>query len=252
MTKAHLIAFLFFLPLAIFSQETTVLKGQILADSLGGSAINIVNLSSKTGTTNDSSGNFKIEVKLSDTLFFSSVQYDIKEVIISKELLEKAFLEVYLIERINELEEVAISNIKLSGNLGNDLESISVFGQESVGFELSTKPKPTSIQRKMTTASGSPLMYLINTLNGRLKMLKKAQEIMDYENWIDVGLDILPAEFFIDDLRIPKGKSRQFVYFCAEDPSFVALLKGENALGILEFYLEKAPLFIATHEKQDR
>ena len=251
MNKEIIFVLLIFLPLAISAQETTVLQGEIIADSLNGSAINIVNLSSRIGTTNDSSGNFEIEVRVSDTLLFSSVQYEIKEIIVSEELLKKSFLKVHLIQRINELDEVSLSNISLSGNLNNDLANIPVFDQEAVGFGLPAKPRPSSIQRKMSTAAGSPLLYLINTLNGRLKMLKKAQAIMDYENWIDIGLDILPPDFFMDELKIPKGKSRQFIYFCAEDPSFVSLLKNGDALEILETYLEKAPLFIAIHANQN-
>jgi hypothetical protein len=170
---------------------------------------------------------------------------------VTEEVIEKAFLEVYLTERVNELDEVTISNINLSGNLNSDLSTIPVFDQESVGFQPSARPKLNSVQRKMSTAAGSPLLLIINTLNGRLRMLKKAQAIMEYENWIDVGLDILPQEFFAEDLKIPIGKNRQFVYYCAEDPSFVGLLKDGDALRIIENYLEKAALFNALQQNQN-
>lgn len=242
---------LLFVSFAVDAQQRKTLKGKIVADSLNGTAINIVNLSSKTGTTNDSAGNFEIEVQPADTLFFSSIQYDLKEIIISEKMLINSILNVHLVHRVNQLEEVNISNISLSGNLNNDLAGIEVFDQEAVGFVLSTRPKPTIIQRKMSSATGSPLLFLINTLNGRLKMLKKAQKIMEYENWIDIGLDVLPADFFTNDLQIPEGKARQFIYFCAEDPSFVTLLKDGDALMIIENYLEKAPLFIALHKTEE-
>ena len=247
MKKPLFIVFLFSISFSIDAQQRMPLKGRIVADSLNGAAINIVNLSSKTGTTNNTSGEFEIEVKVTDTLLFSSVQYEIREVIISEEILSESLLSVPLIDRVNQLEEVSISNISLSGDLNNDLADIPVFDQGAVGFKLPNKPKPTLIQRKISSAAGSPLLYLINTLNGRLKMLKKAQAIMDYENWIDVGLDVLPPEFFTDELNIPKEKIRQFVYYCAEDPSFVDLLKKGDALEIIDHYLGKAAAFQELH-----
>ena len=252
MNKAFFIFLFFLLSITASSaQEVTILKGQILSDSLDGSSINIVNLTRKVGTTNNSKGEFEVAAAIGDSLFFSSVQYEPLEIVVTEEVLEKAVMKVYLTERVNELAEVTISNINLSGNLNNDLSTIPVFDQEAVGFQLRATPKLTSIQRKMSTAAGSPLLLVINSLNGRLRMLKKAQAIMEYENWIDVGLDILPPEFFAEELKIPIGKNRQFVYYCAEDPSFVALLKDGDALRIIENYLAKAALFNALQQNQN-
>lgn len=228
---------------AAMAQEQELLKGQIIADSLEASSINIVNLQREIGTTNTSSGSFEIEAGVGDTLLFSSVQYEIREIVISKEVLEKDFLEVSLVPIINELEEVRLSNISLSGNLSNDLSNIETFDQASVGFPLSSVPRKTSIERKIYTASSTSLDLILNLLNGRLKMLKKAKENMEYESFIDLGVNIFPTEFFTDYLQISEDKIRLFVYYCGQDPRHKPLLIKQEALSIVELYLEKAAEF---------
>ncbi len=234
--------FLLYLP--IFSQEAVILKGIVIADSLNESAINIVNFTQKTGTTNNSSGEFQIKVKKSDTLMFSSVQYNLVEVRITEDILEKQFLQVMLIEKLNELGEVKISNISLSGNLEQDLKDMNHFSQADIGFPFSTKPAPTLMQRKMSGATNSPIELLVNTLNGRIKMLKKAQELMAFDALIDKGIEAVPTEFFVDDLHIPKEEIINFVNFCAEGVAYRGILTQGDHLKLMDFYSIKAPEFL--------
>ena len=247
MKRSFLLVFLL-LSMTITAQEITILKGQILADSLEGSSINIVNLTKETGTTNSSRGQFEIEVEEGDTLLFSSVQYELQEIFISDRILEKDYLEVSLVPMMNELEEVNISNISLSGNLSDDLANIETFDQASVGFPLSSIPRKTSIERKIYTASSASFDLILNMLNGRLKRLKRAKENMEYESLIDLGIEVFPKEFFVNYLKIPEGKIRLFVYYCGEDLRFKELLIKKEGLSLIEFYLEKAADFREMHK----
>lgn len=242
--KQPLILFLLLLSFTGTAQEVKFLKGQIHADSLEGSSINIVNLSKEIGTTNNSQGQFEIEVEQGDRLLFSSVQYEIREIVISEEIIENGFLEVDLFYMMNELEEVKISNISLSGNLAGDLSNIKTFDQASVGFPVSSKPRLTSIERKTYTASSGSLDLVLSMLNGKLKMLKKAQEMTDYESLIDMGVDVFPTEFYTDHIQVPANKIRLFVYYCGEDSRFKKLLIKREALELIEFYVEKAKEFL--------
>lgn len=234
----------FLLCLPLFSQETILLKGKVIADTLNESAINIVNFTQKTGTTNNASGEFEIRVRLHDTLIFSSVQYNMEEVLITPEVMDRGFLQINLSEKVNELEEVQISNISLTGNLGQDLENMKVFNQAEIGFPFSTRPAPTLMQRKMSGATGSSFEFLLNTLNGRIKMLKKAQEHMAFDALIDEGIEAVPTEFFVDDLRIPKEEIINFVNFCAEGVEYREILTKGDHLKLMHFYTIKAPEYL--------
>lgn len=235
------------------------MQGKILADSLNGAAINIVNLTSGRGTTNDDVGNFEVAVRIQDTLLFSSVQYEPREVVISEEVLEKAFLSVYLVEKMNELGEVNISNSGLSGNLEQDLAKIGIMNQAEFGFALPKKPRPTSIERKLKTSSGIQkdkkgqeealvtvsLDGILNRLNGKIEMLQKAKENEELSNYVDQGINAVPTSYFTEDLQIPEEQIINFVHFCAENPNFPQLLPDSKRFELMDYYRKKAKVFIA-------
>ena len=54
----------------LFFGQIEYLRGEILADSLQGYAINIVNFTQKLGTTNDESGYFTIPAAINDSIIF--------------------------------------------------------------------------------------------------------------------------------------------------------------------------------------
>src|SRR5690606_32840253 len=129
--------------------------GKILTDSLEESTIHIININQQTGTTNTSSGIFEIRVRENEVLFFSSVQYKIEEILITKEIINEGFLNVNLIFLVNELEEVNISDIKFSGNLARDLPAMETINIYNLGVPLTTKPPPTQEDRRLYTATHS-------------------------------------------------------------------------------------------------
>lgn len=251
------IIFLFFLSFSCFSQERELLKGKILADSLDGAAINILNLSSGMGTTNDTAGNFEILARVEDTLVFSSVQYETRQIVISEELLKKAFLGIMLKEKLNELDAVSISNISLDGNLHTDLDKIYTFTQADIGFPMSDVPKPTSIERKLHTASGiqkdskenPPGMVnisldgILNRMNGRTAMLEKAAANEDLSQLVDKGVASMPVIFFVEDLQVPEEYIRDFIYYCARNSRFASLLPDHKKFELIEYFQLKAPGF---------
>lgn len=210
MNKIILLALVLLLNLSAFGQERKLLTGRITTQDQENSFINIINLSSKSGTTNNSNGEFEISVSKEDTLLFSSVQYESREIIITEEVLKMAFLPVVLVEKIDELKEVTLSDINLSGNLANDLEYIPTLTQADLGFPMSDKPTPTSIERKLKTASNvsttskfnPPGMVnvsldgIINRFNGKTEMLRKAAANEDLSQVVDDGVAALPVSFF--------------------------------------------------------
>lgn len=238
--------FLFFILISFsaFSQETVLLEGKILADSLEGSFINIVNLTRETGSVNNEFGEFEIEVAVDDTLYFSSVQYEGKEIIVIRKMVEEKYLDVILVPKINELAEVKISNISLSGNLERDLSNIKTYNQADYGIPFPTKTKPTSIERKIYTASSGNIGLILNTLNGRLKMLKKAKANQELDILVNKGMNALPMSAYVDNFKIPEEHVVNFVYFCSEDPRFKVLVNSDVPLDLLEFYEEKVPYFL--------
>ena len=127
MIKKILCALSLLLAFPVFSQqENSLLKGSIKAPYLESASVHVINTTQRTGTVNSASGNFQLLVKTGDTLLFSSIQYQKLEVIISAEIILKNNLTIELKEDINQLAEVNISNIQLTGNINTDLNNIEV------------------------------------------------------------------------------------------------------------------------------
>lgn len=244
MQKKLLYLFCLFSSFSLLSQESVLVKGKIVADSLDNSFINIVNMTQKTGTVNTPTGEFEIEVYENDTLFFSSVQYELEEIIITQNIIDTGILEVQLIENVNQLEEVNISDLNLTGNLNTDIGDISVFNQADIGFAFSDKAKLSSVERKLYTASSGSVDLLLNTLNGRIKMLKKAKANDELDQLVQKGIEALALSIFVEEFAIPEEHVENFVYFCAEDSDFKALLNREQPLELLEWYRSKVTYYL--------
>lgn len=109
-----------------YAQDEKLLRGEIIADSLQDASVHIVNITRSTGTLNSASGTFEIKVEVNDTLWFTSVQYEKAEIVVTEDLLQKEKISVKLQEVLIPLAEVNISNLKLTGNLRTDSEGMEI------------------------------------------------------------------------------------------------------------------------------
>ena len=88
---------LFFISNFVYSQSDnrTWIRGKVLYKNSNVISANVVNNTSRQATITDGDGEFEMLVKLNDRLVFSSVQYQIRSVVINKEILQKIDLEMY-------------------------------------------------------------------------------------------------------------------------------------------------------------
>lgn len=227
----------------VLAQESIKLQGKITNDSLEGSFINIVNKTTRTGTINSTSGAFEIVVREKDTLQFSSIQFENLEIVINPMILEAGYLEVELIPGMNELDEVKISNITLTGNLTSDISEMNIV-EDNYGFPRWDRKERTLSERKLTAYGGSPVDALLGHLSGDIKMLKKVGKNEKLQAVVEKAEEMVPVSFYVDDLKIPEADIINFLYFCAEEPQFKNLLSDEKAIELMEFYKKRAPDFL--------
>ncbi|MCM4155883.1 hypothetical protein DHD80_07680 [Gramella sp. AN32] len=181
---------LFFIcqPETLKAQERQIITGKIIVDSISREGIHVINLTSEIGTTTDKNGNFKIPVNLKDTLYFSSLQFENRNYVLQTEDLRRLYIEVRLEKKFNELEEVNIDNIKLSGYLDNDLSKIKFFDREKHHIPYPEKNISQTERRIFTATTGPggqkltvfsilsgtiPFDPIINGISGKTKYLKE-------------------------------------------------------------------------------
>ncbi|MCB7481128.1 carboxypeptidase-like regulatory domain-containing protein [Christiangramia sediminis] len=249
----------------LFSQEIKLLEGQILSDSISPANIHIVNLDLEKGTTSNNSGIFRIYAKAGNRILFSSVQFENREIIISTTDLDSGKIQVKLFPARNELDEVSISDLKLSGHLDTDLPKISYFDREKYGIPYPEK-KLSQTERRLYTANqnitsrwqyigvllgGVSLDVVLNDINGRTKYLKNLDKQDKLQILVQHGIDVLGRSFFILDLGLPESEIENFVYYCAREPEFKIILDSSNSLDLIEYYKNRKQDFINLRELND-
>lgn len=246
------------------SAQYTEISGYILTlKNVEG--VHVINKTAQKFTITDKKGKFKIPVKLNDTISFSSIQYELKQVKITRDILEKAFINVELQDKLNTLDAVTIGKV-LSGNLRDDIGKVE--GKAPINFYNLGIPgykgkKPTQSERRLAEAgefkpkmllgllTGSvPLNPILNGISGRTKMLKarvqhEKQEVLIRkirENLSEILFQIMPLE---EEYRV------DFFYFCEMDENFYEICNDAPDLQILEFLKQKLIAYKANQESKD-
>lgn len=215
--------------------------------------IHVINKTAQKFTITNRLGEFTIPVSLKDTLNFSSVQHELKTIIISKEIISSKTVMVILVEQINTLNQVTIGKV-LTGDLGSDIGNVE--GEAPINFYDLGIPGykgklATQSERRLAEAgefkpkmllgafTGSiPLNPILNGITGRTKMLKKRVEHERNEALIKkIREDFSESLFSINALD--EEYRVDFFYFCEMDENFYETCAGKPDLEVLEFLKKK-------------
>jgi hypothetical protein len=239
-----------------WSQETIMLEGKVLNDTIDRSALNVVNLSMRKGTTTTPQGTFRLEVRRNDTINISAVQYESRQFVVNQTIFNRKKISMYLIPKINELDEVEISNIDLSGDLTKDAaltKGAPELYPEDLGIPKNTAPKRTVEERRyytaVTSGGGIPLDGLINSITGRLKMLKKHIAVSRFEKRVQDSRYTFSDSLYMKELNIKEDLIEDFVYYVFEDEKAKEFVDKNDAFGLLEFMMEKSKKYQALRAK---
>ncbi len=246
--QAFIVFVLFFSSLTF--AQTREITGNISASgSVEG--IHIINRTSYRYATSDINGVFKIQAKLSDTLYFSSVQYIPKTINVSLEMIENKLTAVQLEDAVTALDEVTIGKI-LTGDLGSDIDNSDAkrpLDFYDFGLPGYTGPRKTLIQNRLKEATtgnyiswGIPpqpnLWKLLNKITGRTKRLQQNNKIEKDKNILThiksvVGPELFKYKNLDEDLRA------EFYFYCADDENFQMRCTDRSDVEILQFLEEK-------------
>lgn len=258
MIKKIFLAVLFILISSpVLSQNITSLKGKIVADSLQGSSVHIINLTQKTGTVNSTTGDFEISVRENDILLFSSIEFEKKEIKITPEIYDEAFLKVELLIAVNELDDVNLSNVTLTGNINTDLKNIKTVKDLPVGLSAAdvadlkfksdfTDPlrAPDNIAFQQNIIHQETPVDLIGTARmiSDLLGIKKPKKVKLPPGYFDPFSiqirNLFSDDFFITSLNIKKEKIRDFLFYLDDQDIDRQLLVNEKRMALIELLID--------------
>ncbi len=211
----------------------------------------VLNTTTDRATITDVGGYFAISAKLNDTLVFSAVQYQRKEIVVSLDVLESKLLLIPLEEALTELDEVVVTPYNLSGDMSRDLNRMDiepVVTSSTLGLPNAYVKPISKAERELYTATSGggivPLFPVINAITGRTKMLKN--RIKRNETYARTER---VREFYVDslyttELNIPKEKVDDFLYFCEVDSTFQSTVDTHDRLAIWEFLRKKSVVYL--------
>ncbi|MBU3821912.1 carboxypeptidase-like regulatory domain-containing protein [Flavobacteriaceae bacterium XHP0103] len=249
MTKTNCLVLLFCMGAIMQGASQTIEISGWVKSSADVENVNVVNVTSHMYAITDVNGKFYIEVKLNDSLRFSSLLHKTKTVVIDQNAIATKNLTIYLEEQINELEEVVVGGT-LTGDLLYDVKNIDAkppINFYDVGIPGYTGRRLTQSERRLRQAgefkpimlvgllAGSmPLDPIINGISGRTKMLKERVAVEGRELLMQSIKDRLGKDFFASN-PLDEELRMDFFYFCADDEHFVEKCKSKTDFEVFEF-----------------
>jgi hypothetical protein len=249
----YLILIFLFIPFLFFGQD--VISGKVL-NTEEKEWVHIFNKTYNQYTITNKEGEFEIAVRINDTLVFSAIQFQLKEVVVTKEIINSMMMSVLLENQVNELQAVYLSPSLLSGDLLFDSREIKTKAQvtaSTLNLPNSNVKRLSLAERKLFTASSSKgvvsLDPIINAISGKTKKLKQS---LQYEKQISED-DMVFNEFkeaMLKDFKIPENNLYHFLYFASEDKIYSQILNTNSNIVIYDFIKAKSKTYLAQQNNQ--
>ncbi|MDA8531841.1 hypothetical protein N9K44_03065, partial [Flavobacteriaceae bacterium] len=202
-----------------------------------------------------------IEAKASDSLYFSSIQYTPKFIVVSASMIDQNFIKVYLDDSVTELDEVTIGKI-LTGDLNSDIGNSGAerpLDFYDLGIPGYTGVRKTQAESRVYEADNGKMVYLgfppfvrfnfnkfLNKVTGRTKKLKRVAKFEKEKNILMyikevVGPELFKQEYLAEELHA------EFYFFCSDDENFQLRCTNRSDVEILQYLQEKLIEFKANN-----
>ena len=224
----------------LLSQERRPIKGKLLYKNTVVVAANVVNNSAQTNTITDSEGEFEIEVAEGDEVIFSSVQYQIRAVKITPEILAKNRLVVTLTENINELREVVVTTEDVERFLELKEEEFKGFDYEQ---DKSTRVNNTLTDDRLLTQGidfvniAKLIVKALNSKPEEERMRMKPSEVLP---------QVFEDSFFENDLKLQKDQVVGFLEYIDTQMKTSALLKQSMQFQLIDYLINESETYKET------
>lgn len=238
----------------LLAQEFKLLKGKVVHDELSVQGIHVINASRGSAEITDIKGNFEISVRIGETLVFSGVQFQTKELTIDASLFDAVEVLVYLDPFVNTLDEVVVKSHSLSGDLNSDLANANIsrplnfYDVGIPGFKGEPKEKIISGKSLILSTLLLPISGGVNIdavykhLSGYYKSLKKKRVMeADFKVVYEI-IEFYGLYFFVENYNLTQEEVYVFVTGCYENNNIKENFKRQRhqeVIAAFEIYAEK-------------
>ena len=219
------------------AQERQYLKGKLLYKNTNVVAANVVNNTAQINTITDAEGEFEIAVAEGDEIIFSSLQYRIRAVTITPEILRKNRLIVSVNENITALDEVVITPENTEKFL--DLKEEEFKGYDYIADKSTQVVNKVADDRQL--ANGLNLVNIAKLIgqaiagkNGDSKSQLKPSEILP---------QVFEPEFFENTLQLKPDQVIDFLAHVDKQLPTRQLLQKSKEFQLIDFLIKESEAY---------
>jgi len=181
----------------------------------------VINLTTTKGTISNYRGEFRIEVAVGDTLYFSEIGFHGKKVIVDKKMLDRQNI-IKLITQNYKLDEVVVTPYDLTGILEVDVKNLISINERRVvrigGLKTSSDlgkngwEKPSVFQ---------PVDFIYNIFGKRPKEMRKLKKLEEQNQVRDLLYQKYDREFLMETLDLSRKQIEAILKNCDYDSDFI-------------------------------
>ena len=237
MNKIVIFILLSFSFVAFSQQKRVILRGKLMYRNSNVIAANVINNSNQNNTITDTNGEFEILAGVGDEIIFSSVEFKIRTVKITEEIMKKNRLVVEVNERVNFLDEIVISP--------ENTEKFLDLKEEEFKKVDYIDDKSTAVENEIIRQN--QLYRGINIVNVA-KLLAKVLR----ESKIEEEIKLTPSKalplvfdknFFIRDLGLKNFEIITFLELMDKKQEIKSLLKKNKEFELIEYLFNESKKF---------
>ncbi len=223
-----------------FSQDQTdTVKGNVQSETSKSilQNVHVLNLTKVKGTITNNNGEFEIQARLNDTLYFSYIGYKSLKIVVTNDLIKFDDNTIELTELAFALEEIIIKPYQLTGYLEIDVKNAPVntstrykiIGLPNLGYEAGRRSR--SGISKVIGAIFNPADFLNNLFKNRSRKMDKLRlmrEDEEIKNLLSIKFD---REVLVQLLGVDRADIDEILRNCNFSDTFI---QQANDLQILE------------------
>ncbi|PQJ82154.1 peptidase associated/transthyretin-like domain-containing protein [Polaribacter glomeratus] len=242
--KKHLICCLLFFSILGFSQENRkLIIGKIFFGKAVVSDVHIINKNTKQGTITNDEGWFEIPVYIGDSLQFTHVNLQEKQLLITKEILTTKKIELTLEEKTYSLNEITLKKPRSIFYVDPQMMPPPIVNANTLNLPYAnTIAKKDLSVLKFRSGGVVSLDNLFNTLNGNNKRKKELQKILLEDNGLSKIRKHFTDDFFITDLHIKREQINPFLNYCFKS-NIVAYFNRNENIKVTKILMDQSKTF---------
>ncbi len=219
--------------------DRELLRGQVLYRGSNVVNENVINSTTGLATITNDDGRFMIRVKAGDQLVFTAVNFQLKIITVTQEIIDNKRLVVEVTEKVTELDEVVVSPENQKKFLEVKNEKFKDFE-----YEIDRSSEVVNVAESQSVRGMRDGLNFVNIFKALFQSGKNDEIERKPLKVSEVLRQVYDDEFFVVDLRLPQDKIDAFLLYCDDKMGSKDLLKKENEFELIDLLVTHSKTFL--------